>query len=87
MAALGLLASIRAELGSLDRVSRIVRVLATVNATPDFMQHTQVANGASDLLVEVFGEAGKHARLAVGVSSLPFNIALEIEAVVEVRGS
>jgi nitroimidazol reductase NimA-like FMN-containing flavoprotein (pyridoxamine 5'-phosphate oxidase superfamily) len=84
-AALGMLASMRAELGSLDRVARIVRVLATVNATPEFLQHTQVANGASDLLVQVFGEAGKHARLAVGVSSLPFNIALEIEAVVEVR--
>jgi enamine deaminase RidA (YjgF/YER057c/UK114 family) len=85
-AALGMLASIKQELGSLDGVARIVRVLVTVNATPDFMQHTQVANGASDLLVEVFGEAGRHARLAVGVSSLPFNIALEIEAVVEVSG-
>ena len=83
-AALGLLASLRAELGSLDKVERIVRLLVTVNATADFIQHTQVANGASDLLVEVFGEAGKHARLAVGVASLPFNIALEVEAVVEV---
>ena len=84
LAALGMLTSIRQELGSLDRVARIVRVLGTVHATPDFLQHTQVINGASDLLVEVFGEAGKHARLAVGVSSLPFGIALEVEAVVEI---
>lgn len=84
-AALNLLTTIQHELGSLDRVARIVRVLATVNAAPGFMQHTQVANGASDLLVEVFGEAGKHARLAVGVSSLPANIALEIEAIIELK--
>jgi len=84
-AALNMLATMRHELGSLDRVARIVRVLGTVNATPEFIQHTQVINGASAVLVQVFGEAGKHARLAVGVSSLPFNIALEVEAIVEVR--
>lgn len=84
-AALNLLTTIQHELGSLDRVARIVRVLATVNATPAFMQHTTVANGASDLLVEVFGDAGKHARLAIGVSSLPANIALEIEAIIELK--
>ncbi len=83
--ALGVLTTLRHELGSLDRVARFVRVLATINATPDFGFHTQVANGASDLFVEVFGEAGQHARLAVGVSSLPFGIALEIEAIVAVR--
>ena len=54
-----------------------------VNGTPEFTQHAQVINGASDLLIDVFGEAGKHARLAVGVSSLPFNIALEIELTAE----
>ena len=85
VAALNLLATIRHELGSLDRVARIVRVLGTVNATPEFIQHTQVINGASDLLIEVFGESGKHARLAVGVSSLPFNIALECEAIIELQ--
>jgi enamine deaminase RidA (YjgF/YER057c/UK114 family) len=85
VAALGVLATIRDALGSLDRVSRFVRVYGVVNATPDFLLHTKVVNGASDLFVEVFGEAGQHARLAVGVSSLPFNIALEVEATVEVR--
>ena len=80
-----MLTTIKHELGSLNRVARIVRVLATINATPDFIQHTTVANGASDLLVEVFGDAGKHARLAVGVSSLPANIALEIEAIIELK--
>lgn len=55
------------------------------NAAPAFMQHTQVANGASDILIDVFGEAGTHARLAVGVSSLPANIALEIEAIIELK--
>ena len=79
------LATIREELGSLDRVKRIVKLYGVVNATSDFMQHTQVMNGASDMLVEVFGDAGKHARLAVGVSSLPFNIALEIELTVQVE--
>ncbi len=83
-AALGALATLREELGSLDRVVRIVRVLGVVNSTPDFMMHTGVINGASDLLVAVFGDAGKHARLAVGVSSLPAGMALEIELVVEV---
>ena len=87
VAATGALATLRHELGSLDRVTRIVKVYGVVNATPEFLQHTQVINGASDLLVEVFGEAGKHARLAVGVSALPFNIALEVELVAEVEGS
>ena len=85
-AAINTLATLRHELGSLDRVARIVRLYGVVNATPAFLQHTQVINGASDLLIEVFGEAGKHARLAVGVSSLPFNIALEVELTVELNG-
>jgi enamine deaminase RidA (YjgF/YER057c/UK114 family) len=80
LAALSLLGSLREALGTLDRVVRIVKLYGVVNAVPDFMQHTQVINGASDLLVEVFGEKGQHVRLAVGVSSLPVNLALEIEA-------
>jgi enamine deaminase RidA (YjgF/YER057c/UK114 family) len=85
VAGLGVLSTIRDTLGSLDRVERFVRVYGVVNATPEFLLHTKVINGASDLFVEVFGEAGRHARLAVGVSSLPFNIALEVEATIEVR--
>ncbi len=84
LAAIPALATIRAELGSLDQVQRIVKVNGVVNSTPDFMQHTQVINGASDLFVAVFGDRGSHARLAVGVASLPFNLALEIELVAEV---
>ncbi len=85
LAARSLLATLLVELGDLDRVVRIVSLLVTVNAAPAFVEHTAVANGASDLLVEVFGDAGRHARLAVGVSSLPANLALEVQAVVEVR--
>jgi enamine deaminase RidA (YjgF/YER057c/UK114 family) len=84
--AVALLASLRAEIGSLDRVRRIVKVLGLVNATPDFAQHPRVVNGASDLLVEVFGEAvGKHARSALGAASLPGDVPVEIEMVVEVE--
>jgi enamine deaminase RidA (YjgF/YER057c/UK114 family) len=85
LAALGALATLRQELPSLNRVERIVRLYGVVNSTPDFMLHTRVIDGASDLFVEVFGEAGKHARLAVGVSSLPAGLALEIDLVVEVE--
>jgi enamine deaminase RidA (YjgF/YER057c/UK114 family) len=84
VAALGTLATLRHELGSLDRVRRIVKLNGVVNATPDFFEHTKVINGASDLLVEVFGEAGQHARLAVGYPSLPWNICLEVELVAEI---
>jgi enamine deaminase RidA (YjgF/YER057c/UK114 family) len=84
LAALGTLVTLRDELGSLDRVRRIVKLNGWVNATPEFVDHTRTINGASDLLVEVFGEAGRHARLAVGCSSLPWNIALEVELVVEI---
>jgi len=83
--ALSLLASLRAEIGSLDRVGRIVKVKGMVNTTPDFTQHPEVINGCSDLLVQVFGENGKHARAAVGMGSLPRNIAVEIEMVVEIK--
>jgi len=84
LAALGLLGTLVAHLGSLDRVRRIATVTVTVNATPDFTQHTAVADAASDLLVDVFGERGHHARLAVGVSSLPADLVLELTAVVQV---
>ena len=84
LAALSALATLRSELGSLDRVARIVSLRGVVNATPDFTGHTQVIDGASDVFVAVFGENGRHARLAVGVSSLPANLALEIELLVEV---
>lgn len=80
-----LLASLRAELGSLDAVARIVKLLCMVNCTPDFGDHPAVANGASDLLVEIFGKAGRHARSAVGMQSLPAGMAVEIEMIVEVE--
>jgi len=70
--------------GDLDRVRRVVKVTGFVNAAPGFTQHPEVVNGASDLFAEIFGEAGRHARAAVGVSSLPRNVAVEIEAIFEV---
>lgn len=79
-----LIAVMRAELGTLDRVARIVKVLGMVNATPDFAEHPKVINGCSDLFVEVFGDRGKHARSAVGMGSLPSQIPVEIECIVEV---
>ena len=82
---IALLASLKAEIGDLGKVTRIVKVLGMVNATEDFTEQPQVINGFSDLIVEVFGEArGKHARAAVGMASLPIGIAVEIEMVVEV---
>lgn len=81
---LNLLASLKAEIGDLDRVSQVVKILVMVNSAQDFTQQPAVANGASDLLVEVFGERGKHARSAVGMEALPFNVAVEIEMIVEV---
>jgi enamine deaminase RidA (YjgF/YER057c/UK114 family) len=79
-----LLAVMRQELGSLDKVVRVGRVFGMVNAAPDFTDHPKVINGCSDLFVEVFGDRGRHARSAVGMASLPFNISVEIEAVIEV---
>lgn len=84
LAALSALATLRAELGSLDRVVRIVSLRGVVNATPDFNAHSKVIDGASEVFVQVFGDRGRHARLAVGVSSLPANLALEVELLVEV---
>lgn len=79
-AAINLLASVRHVLGSLGRVERVVRVFGVVNATPEFAEHTAVIDAASDVLVEAFGDSGRHTRLAVGVASLPANLVLEIEA-------
>lgn len=78
------LAALRSELGSLDRVKRIVRVGVFVTSAPGFTDQPKVANGASDLLVEVFGEAGRHARAAVGVPELPLGSPVEVEILVEV---
>jgi enamine deaminase RidA (YjgF/YER057c/UK114 family) len=82
--ALNCLASIQATLGSLDKVKRVVKLLGMVHCTEDFKDQPQVVNGASDFLVEVFGEAGKHARSAVGMQSLPNGIPVEIEMILEV---
>lgn len=85
LCAINIISQLRAALGGdLDKVKRIVRVGGFVNAVPDFTDQPQVINGASDLLVQIFGEAGKHARAAVGVSSLPRGVAVEVEAVAEV---
>jgi enamine deaminase RidA (YjgF/YER057c/UK114 family) len=82
---LQLLASLKAEIGDLDRVQRVVKLLGLVNCAPDFLDQPGVVNGASDLLVQVFGERGKHARSAVGVNVLPFNTPVEIEMIVEIE--
>jgi enamine deaminase RidA (YjgF/YER057c/UK114 family) len=83
---LNLIAQLRRALdGDLDRLVRVVRLGGFVNSMPDFLEQPKVINGASDLFVEVFGEAGKHARTAVGTNVLPFDIAVEVDAVFEVR--
>ena len=79
------LAALKEAIGNLDRVKRIVKVLGMVNAGPDFTDHPKVINGFSDLMVEVFGEKGKHARSAVGMSSLPMGMSVEIELIVEIE--
>jgi enamine deaminase RidA (YjgF/YER057c/UK114 family) len=84
--AINVLSQLRAACGgNLDRVKRIVKLVGFVNAVPEFTDHPKVINGASDLMVEVFGEAGKHARSAVGSGSLPLSVAVEVEAVAEVE--
>jgi enamine deaminase RidA (YjgF/YER057c/UK114 family) len=82
---LNLLSVLHVELGDLSRVKRIVKLLGMVNATSDFTDHPRVINGCSDLFVDVFGDAGRHSRSAVGVGSLPGNITVEIEAIVAIR--
>lgn len=82
---ISLLSTLKQEVGDLNRVERVVKVTGMVNAQSDFTQHSQVVNGFSDLMVEVFEDRGRHARAAVGMGSLPSNIPIEIEMVVEVR--
>ncbi|MFO1123534.1 MAG: RidA family protein [Hyphomicrobiales bacterium] len=85
LCAVNVLAQLREALGGdLDRVTRVVKLVGFVNAAPDFADHPKVINGASDLMVEVFGDKGRHARSAVGSPSLPFNISVEVEAIIEV---
>ena len=86
LCALNLLARLKASCnGDLDRVVRCVKLTGFVNATPEFGDHPKVVNGASDLMVEVFGDAGRHARSAVGMGSLPFGVAVEVEAIFEIK--
>jgi enamine deaminase RidA (YjgF/YER057c/UK114 family) len=86
LCALNLIAHLRTAVeGDLDRVVRCVRVAGYVNSVPEFTGQSQVINGASDLFVEIFGEAGRHTRMAVGVSALPYDVAVEVEAVFEIR--
>jgi enamine deaminase RidA (YjgF/YER057c/UK114 family) len=82
---LNCLSSLKEAIGDLDRVERIVKLLGMVNCTEDFGQHPEVINGASDLLVELYGERGRHARSAVGMQSLPRGITVEIEMIVQVQ--
>jgi len=84
MTAINHLSVLKAELGSLDKVKRIVKVLGMVNCTDNFTDQPKVINGYSDLMVEIFGEKGKHARSAVGMNALPGNIAVEVEVIVEI---
>ena len=85
LCALNSLANLKAGLGDLDKVTRIVKVLGMVNGAPDFTSHPAVINGYSDLMVELFGENGKHARSAVGMGGLPGGMAVEVEVIVEVQ--
>lgn len=85
LVAIAQLSALKAELGDLNKVVRIVKVLGMVNSAPDFGDQPEVVNGFSDTMVEVFGERGKHARAAVGMGALPRNIAIEVEMIVEVQ--
>jgi enamine deaminase RidA (YjgF/YER057c/UK114 family) len=82
---INILARIKGELGDLDRVKQVVKLLSMVNSAPDFKGQPAVANGCSDLMVEVFGDKGRHARSAVGMAGLPNGIPVEIEAIIEVE--
>lgn len=85
LAGLAILATLRAHLGSLDRITQIVKVLGMVNATPEFADHPKVIDGFTSLIVDVFGDAGLSARSAVGMISLPMGIAVEVELVAAIR--
>jgi enamine deaminase RidA (YjgF/YER057c/UK114 family) len=84
LCAINILAQARAALGDLDRVARIVKLTGFVNGTPAFTDQPKVVNGASDFMVEIFDEKGRHARSAVGVGGLPFGVAVEVEAIIEI---
>jgi enamine deaminase RidA (YjgF/YER057c/UK114 family) len=84
LCALNILAQAKAALGSLDRIARVVRLTGFVNAGPGFADHPQVVNGASDLMVEVLGDKGRHTRAAVGASGLPANTAVEVDAILAI---
>jgi enamine deaminase RidA (YjgF/YER057c/UK114 family) len=84
-ACLNCLADVKAALGDLDKVKRVAKLLCMVNSAPDFGQQPQVANGATDLLSELYGEAGTHARSAVGMAALPNGVCIEIEMILEVE--
>lgn len=84
--ALKLLCNLKGEIGDLDKVTKVIKLLGMVNSDPDFTQPPAVVNGCSDLLVEIFGDKGRHARSAVGLSTLPGGVAVEIEMIVEVEG-
>ena len=83
MCAINLLAQMKRELGSLDKVTKIVRISGFVNSDPEFYQHPKIINAASDLFFEIFGDKGKHSRIAVGVACLPLNSMTEIDAIIE----
>ncbi|MBI2128268.1 MAG: RidA family protein [Nitrosarchaeum sp.] len=83
--AINILAQLKKELGDLEKISRIVKLSGFVNSGPEFTQQPKVINAASDLFYEIFGECGKHSRIAVGVSSLPLNSMTEIDAIVEIK--
>ena len=85
LTALSILATLNAELGNLDRIERIIKVFGMVNVAPGFNQTPAVIDGCSDLLVDIFGEAGRHTRSAVGLAELPFDIAVEIELTAKLR--
>lgn len=85
MTALSILATLQAELGDLDRIERIIKVFGMVNVAPGFTNTPAVMNGCSDLLVEIFGDAGRHTRSAVGMAALPFDIAVEVELTAKLR--
>ena len=84
MCAINILAQIKREIGDLDKVTKIVRLSGFVNSSPEFTQHPKVINAASDLIFEIFGDKGKHSRIAVGVASLPLGSMTEIDAIIEV---
>jgi enamine deaminase RidA (YjgF/YER057c/UK114 family) len=85
LCALNIIAQLKSAVGSLDKVKRCVKLTGFVNSTSDFTSHPQVINGASDIIVKIFGDKGKHARAAVGVSSLPLGASVEVEAIFEIE--